>query len=745
MYSQLSSVIQALYQTDQEVGKLELVSPEELMEVLGTNYIKQHLNFLADLLVILAFVVTMCKEPRSYTHNDYLDMREAHLMDFRNVLLDKIRSSTRSRGSNRVPRLSPNGRFFGPRGTQSHVSPQWSQVRPDVTNVSSRRSSNSHPNFIAHNGSDVEEELSESASQAAAREQVEEMEAEAFYQDQADQGWYRRTKRDGNSSVKSYQGTVRSMRKEEYKRKESPPKTRSNVSSDKIQWDGKRSTYPAFQADMEGTLLRLGMGYLVDRDVMDAYAKEGLDYIKSDPFWAEFGISIKQFKYDIKYLFGFLRSSTKKIDNPYIMQHNHDKDGLLVWIKFEKAYAFGGSRFMRSEELEDKLLTRYNPREYSGVADYIDKFQSWVEQLDALGTREYNDSSKKRILLRNLKTDHNLLTLIQICKDDEDRDFNDTADYLRENGTSMDRALKKITTRSSKMLNTTKEPSDDLSMEQVCNMVEQMTMEMPFSRVYSTLNSPIMRSSLHIPNDIWQELEPQMKEKMLEIKKRIKKKKQEAGGEKTKSTILPPQYPSRAAQVAKFNAMLANACADDDVRDSDGSTDDDVMKNVFHTYQMDSSDDSDSSEHSDLEVKANLETVINYSHASSYFAISDGGADSCVLGTHAEVISHTGRYATLVGYDPKTTKSKRIPIVTAFLKVRAHNGIPVLLKINEAVYNEGCPVTLLSEYQIREHGFVIDSVATKHLKAPGIHGQQRLVLNEDVHIPFQDRGGINGF
>ena len=100
------------------------------------------------------------------------------------------------------------------------------------------------------------------------------------------------------------------------------------------------------------------------------------------------------------------------------------------------------------------------------------------------------------------------------------------------------------------------------------------------------------------------------------------------------------------------------------------------------------------------------------------------------------MIAHTGRFATLVGYDPKTTKSKRIPIVTAFLKVKAHNGIPVLLKINEAVYNEGCSVTLLSEYQIREHGYVIDSVASKHLKAPGLYGQQRLVLNEDVHIPF---------
>ena len=30
--------------------------------------------------------------------------------------------------------------------------------------------------------------------------------------------------------------------------------------------------------------MRLRLGYLIDEDVMDAYAKEGLDYIKSDPF-----------------------------------------------------------------------------------------------------------------------------------------------------------------------------------------------------------------------------------------------------------------------------------------------------------------------------------------------------------------------------------------------------------------------------------------------------------------------------
>jgi len=52
---------------------------------------------------------------------------------------------------------------------------------------------------------------------------------------------------------------------------------------------------------------------------------------------------------------------------------------------------------------------------------------------------------------------------------------------------------------------------------------------------------------------------------------------------------------------------------------------------------------------------------------------------------------------------------------------------------------------LLSKYQICENGYVLDLVAIKHMKAPGVSGTQRLVLNEDIHIPFVDRGGKRGF
>ena len=116
-----------------------------------------------------------------------------------------------------------------------------------------------------------------------------------------------------------------------------------------------------------------------------------------------------------------------------------------------------------------------------------------------------------------------------------------------------------------------------------------------------------------------------------------------------------------------------------------------------------------------------------------------------VVGANAYIAGETGRYAHLIGYDPATTKSHRIPIVTAYLKVKAHNGVPVLLKINEAAYNAGSPITLQSEYQVREHGYIVDLGATKHKTSLDFYGTQRIVLNDVVHIPFEDRGGLMGF
>jgi len=77
-------------------------------------------------------------------------------------------------------------------------------------------------------------------------------------------------------------------------------------------------------------MLRLGARYMFEDSVKLMYEKQGLGYIESDDFWDEHEMSLKQFKVDMKYLYGLLQSATRSHANPYLLQHKHNKDGLQV-------------------------------------------------------------------------------------------------------------------------------------------------------------------------------------------------------------------------------------------------------------------------------------------------------------------------------------------------------------------------------------------------------------------------------
>ena len=69
-----------------------------------------------------------------------------------------------------------------------------------------------------------------------------------------------------------------------------------------------------------------------------------------------------------------------------------------------------------------------------------------------------------------------------------------------------------------------------------------------------------------------------------------------------------------------------------------------------------------------IEIKAHIEYSIYSAFQDKVYAIADGGADACILGKYCKVINYTGRYANLVGYDPKTTRTEKVPIVSAYIK-----------------------------------------------------------------------------
>jgi Reverse transcriptase (RNA-dependent DNA polymerase) len=151
------------------------------------------------------------------------------------------------------------------------------------------------------------------------------------------------------------------------------------------------------------------------------------------------------------------------------------------------------------------------------------------------------------------------------------------------------------------------------------------------------------------------------------------------------------------------------------------------------------SDDTDTS----VTIRAHLEWSEKFQNNQEVFCCSDGGADACVIGKNAHIIGYSGRHANLLAYD-LTHPSKRVPIGDAYVKVLAQNGIPVFLRINDGPIVPDNPVTLISEYQVRDHGFIVDSVSKYHKLSPTSYGTQRLVLNDVLYVPFENRGGIMG-
>ena len=157
---------------------------------------------------------------------------------------------------------------------------------------------------------------------------------------------------------------------------------------------------------------------------------------------------------------------------------------------------------------------------------------------------------------------------------------------------------------------------------------------------------------------------------------------------------------------------MGNSLGDMDLSDGNETDDDTLDTSVLMVTQKTAMDPL-----SDIiNVKAHFEYCYVDARNNKLYAFTNGSADSSILGEKFHVSSYTRRYASLAGYDLKTTRTEKFPTVTVLIKTRpsAAGNHPVLLKVHETPYNPFSPITLLSEYQIGEYGLVIDSVAKKH-------------------------------
>ena len=119
---------------------------------------------------------------------------------------------------------------------------------------------------------------------------------------------------------------------------------------------------------------------------------------------------------------------------------------------------------------------------------------------------------------------------------------------------------------------------------------------------------------------------------------------------------------------------------------------------LLHLNMARTTIDDDDSYFDDLEISATFRHIHQCKTENINYSVSDGGADSCVLGKDAHIINKTGRHAQLNGYNDKNTRSERVPIVSAYIKTINSIGEYILLLIHEAAHLAHSSITLLSEF-----------------------------------------------
>ena len=162
------------------------------------------------------------------------------------------------------------------------------------------------------------------------------------------------------------------------------------------------NSFRSFKTALEGHLVQVGAGYLTRPAFIESYKQEGTDYLTSTEFWSLYKVSMAQALHDKEYLYGILLTATCLIQHKTIIKYQHSLDRIMVWYELKEEFEYEGSKDLKLEQIEMLIQTPYSKSETMAI--FIDKFQSYMAEIEAISPDEYLNGRKKRLLLasRNL-------------------------------------------------------------------------------------------------------------------------------------------------------------------------------------------------------------------------------------------------------------------------------------------------------------------------------------------------------
>ena len=468
-------------------------------------------------------------------------------------------------------------------------------------------------------------------------------------------------------------------------------------------------------------------------------------------------ISHAQFLSDVVWLFGALQQSITGRGRQLIRRYEHTQDGIIVWKALLDTYRYDGhvDNYLANQQ---KVLTRKFHAKYpGGMLQFLEDYENAFMNIEYVMQRQqgylegdavalHTDNGKRRLFIQNFHVPDLTDNLIE---------------NVEHNTDTWDAMVDDLRRRLAKRNHHALEDARGRAHQAVTAYDEDYNDETPTSQpeisasIFQALNHPAFINALNsdwrVGYELWKKLPRQIQEQITGLrdehfpqnsggsidtkddKKRVNFKQNDKPHGSSKDIVRGPT-PRQPEKGIPMQYSSNKTAAEVTEEDEDVKT---ILSylataNNIRTY------------------KAHTNYLAMLSHTPNDLCITDGGADSHVGGRTwlplTPLSGPTVKFANVTGFDEESAKKFGLPIVQAVIKATSTDGQTIMLRAKHLIYNASCPHTLLSTYQMRELGLIVDDVSKRHLKDAVSNGTHSITFPQsDKSIDLTTRAALSTF
>eukprot|EP00978_Attheya_sp_CCMP212_P007688 scaffold17875_cov63-Attheya_sp.AAC.1 len=500
-----------------------------------------------------------------------------------------------------------------------------------------------------------------------------------------------------------------------------------------VSWNGNVKTFSTFHAQFKGHLRMRSLSYLFDTTFRDYYLAKKLIHAITCQAGYDAKLTFDRLSQDSSFLYGAIQQAVASSPTVLLSINSTSNDGIGLYFGFIQKYEFGGSTTLTRTRLMAQANVAYTTNYPGGVRQFVD------DKVTAFHTLKEMDSSL-------FTTDQSKITGLH----DSFQQSTETWSYAQEIRGCTDYANKALdslnnhitieehSNRHAAHFSQVHRVPNDVDYDDEANILLVNFRNVPAGlQLHQDLRNVLSRDTLRL---IVQERNDHL----------------EGPNTAEQSSYRynrTPRDPRPPAVIGRQYEGNANATANEEEEDEE-SEEVTTLRNVLNTKEIDNLTGLLADYQGSIrQVRVSLDYYnINLSISSDnlYVTAINNGADTCVIGKGWHIIHYLvgangkQRKANLVGYDPTSTRTNGLPMVSASC-ITQLNDEKIMLIVNQAVYNESQALTLLSEFQLKHNDWIVDMTHKKHksYNSSGFGSQQ--MEKEDTVIPFQLRSCLMTF